>query len=124
MSSYPSWLRLAHLAVVGPALIHSGLVAQNQVDMLPKQGYALLGVGGGVAAYHAYRLYQRVKQGGTATSYGVQINALHLAFAGLLGYTGYKWGVTKEPVPPIVGTLLIVLGGGAMVYHGKQLLIK
>jgi hypothetical protein len=100
-----------HALLVGPALIYTGLNPQG----VPDSAYTgLLVAGAIILAYHAYKAYDKLRDGKSAW-----VNWIHIFLvAPLLMIVGYL----KKDASRRYFEMLLLLGFAATGYHGLYLI--
>ena len=100
-----------HALAVGPALLYIGLDPQG----VPDAAYTgLLVAGGIILAYHAYKAYDKLRDGKSAW-----VNWIHIFLvAPLLMIVGYL----KKDASRRYFEMLLLLGFAATGYHGLYLI--
>jgi len=100
-------INLLHIFVIVPFLLYVSIM---KTDIPEQVSYFLMGLGGFVTVYHAYKLFIRFKM----NSGFAWINAIHALYVGpLLFYIGYK----QKDTPRSAFELLMLLAFAAGGYH-------
>ena len=108
-----SIINLIHIFIIVPFLL---FVSIQQYNLCEQMFYFLMGLGGFVTLYHAYKLLLRYQKN---SSYA-WVNALHVFYVGpLLFYIGYKGKETSETAYQLLMLLTFAAGG----YHLYELAI-
>jgi hypothetical protein len=100
-------LHIAHLLVLGPALVALGA---GYLSWVPRMYVAA--VGAFIVLYHAYRAYSRAAAGGYPW-----VNLIHVLFVGpaliAYGYSDARY----------ISELIMMLGFAAIGYHAYYLIV-
>jgi len=104
-------INLLHIFVIVPFLLYVSIV---KTDIPEQVSYFLMGLGGFVTLYHAYKLFIRFKM----NSGFAWINAIHAIYIGpLLFYIGYK----QKDTPRSAFEILMLFAFAAGGYHLYEL---